>query len=227
VNGERVSLDTLVRTTNFVTNSNIDLVLTSPITISETGACAVTFYTLFESDMKPWNDTLVSPFNPLPSPVIDFGDLGGVLNVDLPHMLDAGTGNKAYEWQDGSTGQVFTVTEKGNYTVIVTGQNDCQTEKTVSINLSTGTGENLSDKDDVSVYPNPGNGLFYVKINAGDQDDLVLRLINMKGQTVYIRKFSSNSAVAESFNVQNLSRGMYHIVIEGGDMMYQGKMIIQ
>ncbi len=30
VNGERVSLDTLVRTSNFVTNSNLDLVLDFP-----------------------------------------------------------------------------------------------------------------------------------------------------------------------------------------------------
>ena len=33
VNGERVSLDTLVRTSNFVTNSNLDLLLTSPSNI--------------------------------------------------------------------------------------------------------------------------------------------------------------------------------------------------
>ncbi len=41
VNGERVTVDTLVRTTNFVTNSNIDLVLTSPVPINETGTCDV------------------------------------------------------------------------------------------------------------------------------------------------------------------------------------------
>ncbi len=108
----------------------------------------------------------IHQFSPLPSPVIDFGDAAGILTVDLPHLLDAGAGNKAYEWQDGSTGQSFTVTEKGTYTVTVTGQNDCQSAKTVAINLETGTGENLANSDDVSVYPNPGNGLFYVKINC-------------------------------------------------------------
>ncbi len=148
VNGERVSLDTLVRTTNFVTNSNLDLVLSSPVTINETGICEITFYTVFAADMKPWNDTLVSQFNPLPSPVIDFGDTDGVLTVDLPHVLNAGAGNKSYEWQDGSTAQSYTVTEKGIYTVTVTGQNDCQSAKTVSINLETGTGENLANGDD-------------------------------------------------------------------------------
>ncbi len=227
VNGERVSVDTLVRSSNFVTNSNIDLVLSSPVTINQTGDCMVTFYTLFADDMKSWNDTLESPFNSRPSPVIDFGDQDGALNVDLPHLLDAGTGNKAYEWQDGSTSQVLTVTEKGTYTVTVTGQNDCQAARTVEINLSTGTGDNLAIGNDVSVYPNPGNGLFYVKINTAVQDDLVLRLINMQGQAVYIRRFKTTSAVPETFNVQNLSRGLYHIVIEGEGLIYQGKMIIQ
>jgi hypothetical protein len=227
VNGERVTLDTLVRTSNFVTNSNLDLVLTSPISINETESCVVTFYTVYASDMKSWNDTLVSPFNPLPSPVIDFGDLNGVLSVDLPHLLDASAGNKSYEWQDGSTGQSYTVIENGIYSVTVTGQNNCQSEKSVSINLETGIGQNLADAADVSVYPNPGNGLFYVKINGTVRNDMILRLINNQGQTVYIRQFTANSAVPESFDVQNLSRGIYHITIQGKEFLYQGKMIIQ
>jgi hypothetical protein len=227
VNGERVSLDTLVRTSNFVTNSNLDLVLTSPVIINETDACEVTFYTIYAADMKPWNDTLVSQFNPLPSPIVDFGDANGVLIVDLPHVLDAGADNKAYEWQDGSTDQSYTVTENGKYTVTVTGQNDCKSAKTVWVNIETGTGENLADIDDVSVYPNPGNGLFFVKINGASQDDLILRLINNQGQTVFIRQFTSSSSVPESFDVQNLSRGIYLIVIQGKDLLYQGKMIVQ
>jgi hypothetical protein len=227
VNGERVSLDTLVRTSNFVTNSNIDLVLTSPVTINESNTCDVTFYTVYAADMKPWNDTLVSQFNPQPSPLIDFGDANGVLTVDLPHMLDAGAGNKAYEWQDGSTDQSFTVTEKGIYTVTVTGQNDCQSAKTVSINLETGTSEYLADRVDVSVYPNPGNGLFFVKINGAGQNNLVLRLINNQGQIVFIRQFSSSPSIPETIDVQNLSRGIYHIMIQGKGLLYQGKMIIQ
>jgi hypothetical protein len=119
------------------------------------------------------------------------------------------------------------VTERGNYTVTVTGQNDCQSAKTVSINLSTGTGENRTDGEDISVYPNPGNGLFYVKINGNNQEDAVLRLINNQGQTVFIRQFNTTSAVPESFDVQNLSRGIYHIMIQGKGLQYQGKMIIQ
>ena len=227
VNGERVSLDTLVRTTNFVTNSNLDLILTAPVTINETDTCEVIFYTVYAADMKPWNDTLVSQFNPLPSPLIDFGDADGVLTVNLPHVLDAGAGNKSYEWQDGSTAQSYTVTEKGIYTVTVTGQNDCQSAKTVSINLETGTWENMADGNDVSVYPNPGNGLFFVKINQAGQEDLVLRLINNQGQTVFIRQFTSSPSIPETIDVQNLSRGIYHIMIQGKGLLYQGKMIIQ
>jgi hypothetical protein len=226
VNGERVSLDTLIRTSNFVTNSNLDLILTSPVTINESDPCEVAFYTVYDDDMKPWNDTLASQFDPLPSPLIDFGDADGILTVDLPHVLDAGEGNKAYEWQDGSTDQSYTVTERGIYRVTVTGENDCQTSKTVSINLETGTGENLADADDVSLYPNPGNGLFYIKINSSEQDDLVLRLINNQGQTVFIRQFT-NLPSTETIDVRHLSRGIYHIMIRGKRLLYQGKVIIQ
>jgi hypothetical protein len=142
-------------------------------------------------------------------------------------VLDAGAGNKTYEWQDGSANRSYTVTENGSYTVTVTGQNDCESSKTVLINMATETGESLANGYDVSVYPNPGNGLFYVKINGAGQDDLVLRLVNNQGQTVYIRQFTGSSSVPEAFDVQDLSRGIYHIMIQGKEIRYQGKMIIQ
>ena len=52
-------------------------------------------------------------FDALPGPVIDFGDVNGELQPDLPHLLDAGAGHKAYLWQDNSTAQTFTVVSAG------------------------------------------------------------------------------------------------------------------
>ena len=193
----------------------------------ESGISEVAFYTLYGSDMKPWNDTLVIGFNALPSPVIDFGDVNGVLQVDLPHMLDAGPGHKSYLWQNGSTNQSFTVTSSGIYSVTVTGQNDCQTSRTVQINLATGISNIRNNAGEVILYPNPNNGLFYLSTNSEIPADLTIQVVNNQGQVVYNRVCSISSMLNESIDVQHLPRGIYHIVIMGNGYYCTNKMIIQ
>jgi hypothetical protein len=227
VNGERIALDTLVRTGNFVTNSSLYLVLSAPVTIRESDTSKVTFYTLYGADMKPWNDTLTSAFYALPSPEIDFGDVHGVLQVNLPHLLDAGPGHKSYLWQDGSINQSYMVTENGTYTVTVTGQNDCQTQYTVQINLATGYGNQLLDNGSVIIYPNPGNGLFNISIHDEEWKNLNIQVINNQGQIVVATQLSTSPGVPASLDVQQLPRGLYHIIIQDEGRVFRGKMIIQ
>jgi hypothetical protein len=227
VNGERIILDTLVRTGNFVTNSSLYLVLSAPVTIRESDISTVSFYTLYGADMKPWNDTLTSAFNALPSPEIDFGDVQGILQVDLPHLLDAGPGHKAYLWQDGSVNQSYMVTQNGIYTVSVTGQNDCQTRYTVQINLATGYGDPLSDNGSITIYPNPGNGLFNISFHDEEWENLFIQVINNQGQRVVSTRLSTSPGVPSSLDLQQLPRGMYHIIIQDKDQVYRGKVIIQ
>jgi len=159
--------------------------------------------------------------------VVDFGDINGVLEVDLPHVLDAGTGNKSYLWQNGSTNQTFTVTANGTYSVTVTGQNDCQSSRTVEVNPATWTGDPLGNSGTVVLYPNPNHGLFYISINSETPEELTIQVMNSQGQTVYIRKGYGLSLRQEPVDVQHLPRGMYHIVITGNGKEFYNKMIIQ
>ena len=227
VNGERVTIDTLRRSSNFATNAGIDLVMSGKIPVMESGASRVTFYTLYGADMKPWNDTLVTWFEALPAPVIDFGDINGVLNTDLPHELDAGMGHKAYLWQDGSVDQTYMVTIKGTYSVTVTGQNDCQTTHTVRINLATGFGsdENASG---IMLYPNPNKGLFRISANQENfTGELILTIVNLKGQTVLTRNIDAEVLLNETVDVQNLSPGVYQVLLLNKEILYKGRMVIQ
>jgi hypothetical protein len=227
VNGTRVTLDTLVRSSNFAANATLDLVLSGTIKINAGGSSMVSFYTLYGNDMKPWNDTLDVLFDALPGPVIDFGDDNGMLNTELPHILDAGSGHKSYLWQDGSTGQIFTVIQNGIYSVTVTGQNDCQTSKTVRINMPSGFGDDQEIMREIIVYPNPNNGSFRISTDALDNSNLLLKMINNQGQTVYSREFSSMELEYERIDVQHLPRGIYHIIIYAAEKSYQGKLIIE
>jgi hypothetical protein len=227
MNGERIALDTLIRSGNFLTNSTLDLVLSAPVIIHESGFSEVAFHTLYGSDMKSWNDTLAIGYSALPSPEIDFGDVNGILQVDLPHLLDAGSGHKAYLWQNGSTNQSFTATSNGTYSVTVTGQNDCQTSRTVQINPVTGIRDIQSKAGEVILYPNPNNGLFYLSISSDIPEDLTVHVVNSQGQTVYNRVCTASSLLHEPIDIQHLPAGIYHIVIMGNGQLYNNKMMIQ
>jgi hypothetical protein len=226
VNGIREIVDTLVRTGNFITGTYIDLTLTDPVPIYSAGANEVSFYTVYGGDKKPSNDTFTLQFNALPSPVVDFGDTDGSLDTDLPHVLDAGTGNKSYLWQDGSTSQTFTVNTKGTYSVSVTGSNNCQTFKTVHINLSTGFSDYNGNSGNILVYPNPNNGLLRISMKSEIQGNLSVKIINNQGQVVFANERSVKQLNDEVIDIQHLPHGMYNILICDDQLLYQEKLII-
>lgn len=227
VNGSRVTLDTLKRSGNFGVNTTIDLVLTGKVKVSDGGISNLAFYTIYGGDMKDWDDTLEMEFNALPGPVIDFGDVNGELNTELPHILDAGAGHKAYLWQDNSTGQTYTVMENGIYSVTVTGQNDCQTSKTVRINMSSGLGDMDEHVGEIKIYPNPNNGEFIISVEGLDQHEFKMRIFNNLGQLVHSQEIDAAGSGNSLIGVQDLPRGIYHIVIYTGGKSYRSKMIIQ
>jgi len=187
----------------------------------------VAFYTLYGEDMKPWDDTLSIDFDALPGPEIDFGDINGELNTELPHVLDAGAGHRSYLWQNGSTNQTYTVTANGIYTVTVTGQNDCRSSKTVRINMPNGTGDTEGHPVGLVIYPNPNQGVFNIKVPGLENQDLNLRIFNNQGQMVYDHKCSTVELENDRVEVQQLPRGIYYIVIYTKKQNFQGKMIIQ
>jgi Secretion system C-terminal sorting domain len=226
VNGERITLDTLVRSGNFATNTSINLTMSGTIPVSTSGISKVEFYTLYGADMKPWNDTLVNSFDALPAPQIDFGDVNGVLITDLPHTLDAGAGHKSYYWQDGSASQVLTVTHQGMYSVTVTGQNDCQSSRTVSINPATGLGHDEAIQP-IVLYPNPNRGLFRISLDAETTGEFIINIVNIQGQTVYSQKLNAEVLKNEAIDVQQLLPGIYRVLITNNNLVYTGNMIVQ
>lgn len=226
VNGARVTIDTLVRTANFNSGASLDLTLSVDISLGS-GSSQVIFYTLYNDDKKPENDSLLISFSALPSPVVDFGDENGYLNTDLPHILNAGAGHKSYLWQDNATGQTYNVTANGTYTVTVTGQNDCQTTKTVQINMQNSIGEAYTATGEVIVYPNPSQGRFSISLDEDSRDDVVVYLYNSLGQVVYMKECAVDQLEQEQIDVQHLSRGIYQLLIKTGTKLYRGSVVIE
>lgn len=223
-NGSRVVVDTLTRTGNFNPGATMILTLTERVMVSHGGVSNISFYTIYPEDLKPQNDTLVRIFNALPAPEIDFGDVNGELTVDLPYILDAGAGHLSYLWQDNSTDQTYNVTDKGEYRVAVTGMNNCETTKTVRVNMQSSVDDFAASK--LLVFPNPNQGSFRIKMDpfAGD---IVVKILNNMGQLVYMRTLTSVELNNETIEVQHLARGVYYLLLQSGNELFKGKVVIE
>ena len=225
MNGSQISIDTLVLDRVFAFGTTRTITLKKPITISPSATPVIDFYTLLSEDMRPRNDTLTLNPSVKTSPVVDFGDDNGTLMVALPHLLDAGSGQKAYLWNNGSTNQTYTVTVDGTYSVTVTGQNDCQTYKVVQINPT--SADDLSATDaSVMVYPNPSNGLFYLDIQMENPEELRISLVSLSGQVVSSRFMEAQESLRYPVDLSGYPKGIYQILITGDSMLCKAKVII-
>jgi hypothetical protein len=227
VNGVRELIDTLTWTGNFDPGEELELDFSKIIDFDDEGLSQVVFYTLYENDKKTMNDTLVVSFEALPVPVVDFGDINGVLTVNLPHLLDAGEGHQSYVWQDNSTEQTYTVNAIGVYSVTVTGQNDCVATKSVRINMETGVDWVRGQTGIIEPYPNPSNGLFRLSFGETMSGEVKIRIINSQGQPVYINEMTSEALENDPIDVQHLARGIYLIQIHTVNQIFIGRIIIQ
>lgn len=102
---------------------------TSPtFTVTDEGLYWVIVTNSCGSDIDSINITL------FPSPQVNLGNDTALCKYETPSLLlDAGSGYISYTWQDGSSGQYFSVTQTGLYSVEVENFYGCQGEDQVSI----------------------------------------------------------------------------------------------
>lgn len=108
----------------------------------------------------------------------------------------------------------------------------------LNFNIGGGGGvQNLSNHSNITVYPNPGNGIFTLVIageakpvrtvQPGGQSPFTIEIYNMLGE-----KVSSNYQITKSSNYQidltNQPNGVYfyRVITENGELIGDGKLII-
>jgi hypothetical protein len=160
------------------------------------------------------------------SPLVDFGDSSGFLDVLLPHVLNAGGGQMSYNWQDSSTDSTYTVTSPGTYSVTVTGHNSCQTMKTVRVNIGTFIYNTSGNTFRVNIYPNPANDIINLEFDAGGFGSLKLEVINANGQVIHNDLIKTDGLYNEIINISGYLKGIYYIRISNKELIHVSKVII-
>ncbi len=88
--------------------------------------------------------------------------------------------------------------------------------------ITTGVEERVSDVQEISVYPNPTNGIFNVDFKKADN----IKVINMLGAAVYEEKIEQAAAGTKSIDITNYANGIYFIYVSDGEKSSKHKIIL-
>jgi hypothetical protein len=83
---------------------------------------------------------------------------------------------------------------------------------------------NIYDHSPVTVYPNPNNGNFYIKIKSAENDTYILQLFSNDGKLISTFTSSENPMY---FSNTHIPDGIYYLkILQKGDKMNESKILI-
>jgi len=145
----------------------------------------------------------------------------GAANV----VATGGTPGYTYVWMPGAITTPFTNNlAVGCYTATITDANGCSTNTTTCISFGTGIAQTQIESSNVSIYPNPSNGLFIISNTINTQKFEVI-ITNTLGETVMIENAKNVNQL--SFDLSKMSRGIYYAKVNTDEGTKLFKLILE
>jgi len=118
---------------------------------------------------------------------------------------------------DGATEASYTCTVDGEYYIIVTYDNDCESQS----NTITVSGTDVEDyaSNQFSIYPNPNSGILKIDNAEGAQ----IQIINQLGQIVASSNIDDD---AKELNLSELPNGTYIVKIIHNEIVSTAKILL-
>lgn len=85
---------------------------------------------------------------------------------------------------------------------------------------------NEFDDSSFSIYPNPNNGTFTIKMNAPNSDKINVSVYDMRGREVYKNRFEANAQFENSIDLGAVNAGVYLININDGLRTITKKIVV-
>jgi hypothetical protein len=131
----------------------------------------------------------------------------------------------SYQWYfngaiiPGATAQVYTPTQDGDYTVVISGPNGCYNTSAIYPFLVTGVQTVQPQRDEIRVFPNPNTGNFRVVL---PKEDCKIVITNSIGQVI-LQKILSGEP---EHDFQLNQSGVYFIEVSTQKAKFVKKMVV-
>ncbi len=151
------------------------------------------------------------------------------------YTLDAGNTGSTYLWSTGDTTQTIQLDTTGygygvqNPSVEVTSQYGCSNSSDVNVEFINCTGvEEYGNQVEISVFPNPGTGIFNLNLKSIKIHEVALKIMNMQGNVIFHRNnIILNGNYSLRVNLNNMSAGIYSLFVQGNGFVVSKKIILR
>ncbi len=174
------------------------------------------------------SDEISVSVSPLPIP--DFTYVENQLEVSF---TNSSTNADLYFWNfgDNETSEeinpIHVYKTSGEYDVVLTSSNENCGENTFSttINILVTMVESIEPENYATIYPNPSNGTFTIKINNPIQSDLTIEITSITGKKIYSKVIKTQKAINQ-INLSSFPQGIYIVKFSSKDLVKTDKIII-
>jgi subtilisin-like proprotein convertase family protein len=88
-------------------------------------------------------------------------------------------------------------------------------------------GINENQFTDFSLFPNPNNGEFTIKLNSDTSNDIKVDVFDMRGRQVYEKSYSNTGAFDQNINLNSIQSGIYLVSISDGSRKTVKRILVE
>jgi len=165
-----------------------------------------------------------------PAPAFDYVVEGA--EVRFTNLSDGGDLSYLWSFGDGATSAEENPTHvyasNGTYTITLAAANECDTVATSrELELSINAVAEEAWVEQLSIYPNPNNGQFWLELDASPSPELEIRLLNAVGQQTFFRSVPFGTGLyREKLSVGDLPNGLYLLELRANNRRIYRRLVI-
>ncbi|MFZ4547573.1 MAG: Ig-like domain-containing protein [Bacteroidales bacterium] len=124
----------------------------------------------------------------------------------------------------GATGQRHVALNKGNYSVVVTLDNCSSSVSNTILVLEVSIKENEL-ANTAGIYPNPNNGIFYINVKYGNENDFKVEIYTIQGSHVF-NKVINDFDGSKQIDMSGVPSGIYTVVLTSHENSIKRKVFV-
>ncbi|MEL7530437.1 MAG: T9SS type A sorting domain-containing protein [Bacteroidota bacterium] len=130
-------------------------------------------------------------------------------------------------WSTGDTTATLTAPSSGVYGVSVTDASACTQTDSVEIWTTAIDAFGKAGINELSLYPNPANTDFVVKLSLDRPQAYRLALLNTRGQIVWQQAYSASQTAQNEIEVSSLASGLYVMQLQTEEGSFSKRILIK